>query len=56
MIVYGEARTAAAQGIKDWAALKTGPLAALNLKLKTQGLEPIAIAEIEREVYELMTR
>jgi photosystem II stability/assembly factor-like uncharacterized protein len=56
MIVYGEARTAAAQGIKDWAALKTGPLAALNLKLKTQGLEPIAIAEIEREVNELMTR
>jgi len=56
LIVYGEARTASARGTKDWAALKSGKLAALNLKLKTKGLSPIAIAEIEREVYELMTR
>ena len=54
--VYDEARTASARRIKDWADLKAGPLAALNLALKTHGLQPIAIAEIEREVYELMTR
>jgi photosystem II stability/assembly factor-like uncharacterized protein len=56
LIVYNEARAASARRIKDWADLKAGPLAALNLELKTQGLAPIAIAEIEREVYELMTR
>jgi hypothetical protein len=56
LIVFGEARTGSARGIKDWAAFKIGPLAALNLELKTKGLSPIAIATIEREVYELMTR
>jgi hypothetical protein len=56
LIVYNEARAASARRIKDWADLKAGPLAALNLELKTQGLAPIAIAEIEREVYEFMTR
>ncbi|MGO9337573.1 MAG: WD40/YVTN/BNR-like repeat-containing protein [Terracidiphilus sp.] len=56
LAVYAEARLASAQRIKDWAALKTGPLATLNLELKSQGLAPIAIAEIEREVHDLMTR
>jgi photosystem II stability/assembly factor-like uncharacterized protein len=54
--VYEEARTAAGQRIKEWAALKKGPIEKLNEQLKVQGLEPIAIAEIEREVYFLMTR
>jgi photosystem II stability/assembly factor-like uncharacterized protein len=56
LIVYDEARSASERRIKDWAALKRGPLEALNLELKKQSLKPIAITEIEREIYELMTR
>jgi hypothetical protein len=36
--------------------LKKDPIDAFNQQLKTQGLVPIAIAEIEREVHYLMTR
>ena len=42
--------------MQEWSALKKGPLADLNRQLKAEGLTPIAIAEIEREVYYLMTR
>jgi len=56
LAVYAEARIASRQRIQQWAAIKTGPLAALNTQLKAQGLTPIAISAIEREVYDLMTR
>jgi photosystem II stability/assembly factor-like uncharacterized protein len=45
LAVYGLARTASHARLKQWAALKTGPLAALNQELKAQGLPPIAIVE-----------
>jgi hypothetical protein len=54
--VYAEARAASSQRIQEWAALKKGPIDTLNQELKTKGLAPIAIAEIEREVFYLMTR
>ena len=54
--VYGQAHMDSASRLQEWSALKQGPLANLNKKLKAQGLTPIAIAEIEREVYYLMTR
>ncbi|MGA9669593.1 MAG: hypothetical protein WBQ94_10310 [Terracidiphilus sp.] len=56
LTVYAEARAASNQRIEDWAALKKSLLDTLNQELKTKGLQPIAIAEIEREVYYLMTR
>ena len=56
LTVYAEARKASQQRIQQWTALKTGPLAALNTQLKAQGHAPIAISQIEREVYYLMTR
>jgi len=56
LAVYDQARTASSERIIQWAALKKGPIDTLNQQLKAQGLAPIAIAEIEREVYELMTR
>jgi photosystem II stability/assembly factor-like uncharacterized protein len=54
--VYDEARAALSQRIQEWAALKKGPVDTLNRELKTRGLAPIAIAEIEREIFYLMTR
>jgi photosystem II stability/assembly factor-like uncharacterized protein len=54
--VYAEAKSAATQRIGEWAALKKGPLEELNHKLQAKGLSPVAISEIEREVYQLMTR
>jgi hypothetical protein len=54
--VYAEAKVSSAQRIGEWAAFKRGPLDTLNQKLRAKGLAPIAIAEIEREVYYLMTR
>jgi len=56
LVVYREARVASTPRTQQWAALKSGPLAALNTQLKAQGLAPIAISAIEREVYYLMTR
>jgi hypothetical protein len=54
--VYAEAKSAASQRIGEWAVLKKGPLDDLNQKLHATGLAPIEIAEIEREVFYLMTR
>ncbi len=54
--VYEQAHMDSASRLQEWSALKQGPLANLNKKLKAQGLTPVAIAEIEREVYYLMTR
>ncbi|HEX4650520.1 MAG TPA: hypothetical protein VH250_03360 [Granulicella sp.] len=56
LAVYDQARKAVAARIHQWAALKQGPLAQLNQQRKAQSLKPIAIGEIEREVYYLMTR
>jgi photosystem II stability/assembly factor-like uncharacterized protein len=56
LAVYDEARKASTARIQEWATLKQGPLADLNQQMKTQSLKPIAIGEIEREVYYLMTR
>ncbi|MGA2777322.1 MAG: hypothetical protein ABSF94_07170 [Steroidobacteraceae bacterium] len=53
--VYALARGATQAKLKQWAALKAGPLASLNHSLTTRGLPPIAIGEIEREVNYLMT-
>jgi hypothetical protein len=50
LAVYELARIASHGKLKQWTVLKIGPLATLNQKLKTQGLPPIAITEIEREV------
>lgn len=48
-------REAAAQAAA-WEQLKHGSLAKLNAALKGHGLQPVAIAEIEQQVYYLMTR
>ena len=56
LAVYAEAHTASAARVAEWKTLKQGPLADLNQRLKAQHHAPIAIAEIEREVYYLMTR
>jgi hypothetical protein len=45
LAVYGLARTASHARLKQWAALKTGPLAILNRELQAQGLPPIAIRD-----------
>jgi len=54
--VYAEAAAASSARIKEWAALKQGPLANFNQQLKSAHLPPIAIAAIEHEVYILMTQ
>ena len=54
--LYRQAHEAVAAQVKGWSELKAGALAELNRELKSQGLTPIAISEIEREVYYLMTR
>jgi photosystem II stability/assembly factor-like uncharacterized protein len=54
--LYALAHKASSARVREWAALKQGPLDELNRQLKAQSLTPIAIAEIEREVYYLMTR
>jgi photosystem II stability/assembly factor-like uncharacterized protein len=56
LAVYDEAHTASAAGVAKWDALKRGPLAEFNRQMQSHKLAPIAIAEIEREVYYLMTR
>jgi photosystem II stability/assembly factor-like uncharacterized protein len=56
LAVYELARTASHGKLKQWTVLKTGPLATLNQELNTQGLPPVAITAIEREVNYLMTR
>jgi hypothetical protein len=54
--LYGQAHGGMAFQVHRWKALKEGPVAELNRHLKAQGSQPIAIAEIEREVHYLMTR
>jgi photosystem II stability/assembly factor-like uncharacterized protein len=56
LAVYEEARTASSARVAEWTALKQGPLAALNQQMKAHSMAPIAIGQIEREVYYLMTR
>lgn len=56
LAVYVEARAASSHRIQEWATLKKDSIYNLNQRLKTKGLPPIAIAEIEQEVYYLMTR
>ncbi len=54
--LYAQAHDATTARVEEWARLKKGPLAELNQQLKLQSLAPITIAEIEQEVYYLMTR
>jgi photosystem II stability/assembly factor-like uncharacterized protein len=54
--LYAQAHDATIARGEEWDRLKKGPLAELNQQLKLQHLAPIAIAEIEQEVYYLMTR
>jgi photosystem II stability/assembly factor-like uncharacterized protein len=56
MQVYDEARKASVAKVDEWQKLKQGPLARLNQQRRAGGLSPLAISEIEREVYYLMTR
>jgi hypothetical protein len=56
LIVYAQAHDASVARRKEWADLKHEALEQLNQQLKAQGAAPIAISEIEREVYYLMTR
>jgi photosystem II stability/assembly factor-like uncharacterized protein len=56
LAVYAEAHKASSARVAEWAKIKQGPLVDLNQRLKAQRRAPIAIAEIEREVYYLMTR
>ena len=54
--VYAEASAASSARVKEWSALKQGPLAKYNQQLKAADRAPIAISAIEREVYTLMTQ
>jgi hypothetical protein len=56
LVLYSQAREASAKRVQEWAAVKKGSLAELNRQLQTRSLSPIAISEIEQEVYYLMTR
>ncbi len=56
MQVYQEASEASVARTAAWQKLKDGPLARLNQRRQSEGLAPVAIAEIEREVYYLMTQ
>jgi hypothetical protein len=56
LVVYAQARQASAARVREWAGLKHDGLEQLNRQLKAEGAAPIAISEIEREVYYLMTR
>ncbi len=54
--VYEQSNQALKARIAEWAQLKTGGLKQLNDRLKEARLTPIAIAEIEQMVEDLMTR
>jgi hypothetical protein len=56
LAVYELARAASHADLGRWTVLKSGPLATLNQALTTQGMPPIAITEIEREIDYFMTR
>jgi photosystem II stability/assembly factor-like uncharacterized protein len=54
--LYEQAHQASSARVKEWAALKQGPLAELNQQLHAHGLVQVGIAEIEREVDYFVTR
>jgi photosystem II stability/assembly factor-like uncharacterized protein len=54
--VYALARTASQARLEQWAKLKAGPLAKLDREWQAEGIAPVAIRAIEREVDYLMTR
>jgi photosystem II stability/assembly factor-like uncharacterized protein len=54
--VYEQSDQAMKARVAEWAQLKTGRLAQLNLQLKQANLTPVAITEIEREVEYFMSR
>jgi photosystem II stability/assembly factor-like uncharacterized protein len=54
--LYAQAHNDSAERVREWAAIKQGRLAELNRQLKSTGFVPITIAEIELEIYYLMTR
>ncbi|HMD74834.1 MAG TPA: hypothetical protein VKG05_13315 [Steroidobacteraceae bacterium] len=56
LAVYKLALAASHARLKQWALIKSGPLAEIDQELKLQGSPPISISEIEREVDRLMTR
>ena len=54
--LYAEARTATMAQVQAWAKLKQSEVPMLNQQLKAHGQPVIAIAQIEHEVYQLMTQ
>jgi hypothetical protein len=56
LAVYDMARTAMQAKLAQWAVLKAGPLARLDRQWQAEGIAPVAVSEIEREVDYLMTR
>ncbi len=56
LAVYALGNAASRAKLRQWAAIKSGALANFNQDLKARGSPPIAIAEIEREVADLMTQ
>jgi photosystem II stability/assembly factor-like uncharacterized protein len=56
LAVYDMARTAMQARLSQWAVLKAGPLARLDRQWQAEGIAPVAVSEIEREVDYLMTR
>jgi len=56
LAVYELARTASQAKLAQWATLKAGPLAKLDRERQADGISPVAIRAIEREVDYLMTR
>lgn len=54
--VYDSARAASQVKLKQWAALKAGPLAALNREFERDGLPTVPIQDIEREIEHFVTR
>ena len=54
--VYESARAASQAKLKQWAALKAGPLAALNREFERDGLPAVPIRDIEREIERFVTR
>jgi photosystem II stability/assembly factor-like uncharacterized protein len=56
LAVYESARAASQARLQQWAALKTGGLAALNGLFEREGMQPVPIHDIEREIEHYVTR
>jgi photosystem II stability/assembly factor-like uncharacterized protein len=56
LAVYELARTASHARLEQWTKLKAGPLAKLDRQWQSDGIAPLGVREIEREVDYLMTR